>query len=55
MSYTGAKDQADRAVTKAAEAGRKTDDEAQKLLAEAVGHLGMALSAMASELHQQSE
>jgi hypothetical protein len=54
MSYTGAKDQADRAVTKAAEAGRNTDDASQKLLAEAIGHLGMALSAMALELHQQS-
>jgi hypothetical protein len=54
MSYSGAKDQADRAMTKAAEAGRSTDDESQRLLAEAVGHLAMALSAIALEL-QHSE
>lgn len=50
MSYVGAQDQADRAVAKAAEAARYTDDAAQKLLAEAVGHLGMAISAIALEL-----
>jgi hypothetical protein len=54
MSYSGAKDQADRAMTKAAEAGRSTDGESQRLLAEAVGHLAMALSAIALEL-QHSE
>jgi hypothetical protein len=54
MSYSGAKDQADRAVAKAIAAGESTDDESQKLLAEALGHLGMALSAIALELHQHN-
>jgi hypothetical protein len=54
MSYTGAQDQADRAVAKATAAGESTEDPSQKLLAEAVGHLGMALSAIALELHQHN-
>ncbi len=53
MSFVGAQDQADRAVAKAAEAAGHTDDEAQKLLAEAVGHLGMAISAIAVELNSR--
>ena len=51
MSFTGAIDQADRAATKAAAAAQSTDDESQKLLAEAVGHIATALSAIALELH----
>jgi hypothetical protein len=41
-------------VAKATAAAEGADDEAQKLLAEAVSHLGMAIAAIAVELQQHT-